>query len=64
MLSGVMRILGVAALGGLGWLISVPAQAADTAAAPAAASAPLRLVQGADGALEIRSDAELIARVP
>jgi hypothetical protein len=62
MLSGVMRILGVAALGGLGWLISVPvtAQAAD----PAPPSNALQLVPAADGALEIRSGATLIARLP
>ncbi|HVY37799.1 MAG TPA: hypothetical protein VHM31_07680, partial [Polyangia bacterium] len=66
MLSGVMRILGVAALGGLWGLISVPARAADPApaGAPSAASPALRLAQAADGALEIRSGAALIARVP
>ncbi|HVV17474.1 MAG TPA: hypothetical protein VHH90_09750, partial [Polyangia bacterium] len=64
MLSGVMRILGVAALGGLGWLISVPVSAADAVPAPAVAAAALHLGQSPDGALEIRSGAELIARVP
>ena len=63
MLSGVMRILGVAALGGLGWLISVPVFAADAAPAPPAPSPALGLAQGADGALEIHSGAALIARV-
>ncbi|MFL5307131.1 MAG: HEAT repeat domain-containing protein [Polyangia bacterium] len=64
MLSGVMRILGVAALGGLSWLISTPVFAGDAAPATPAPSAGLRLAQAADGTLEIRSGADLIVRVP